>query len=141
VRCPFLDHHLVEYCATIPAQFKVRQGVGKHVLRLAARGLVPDRTIDKPKVGFFWQSLNAWLTAQFGGSISDWLIDGDRRYAEMLDPAQVRQLIASQTEGRGGRSEKLLLAILMLEVWLSSYVPRALSRQTAPATQFAGRCS
>ena len=61
VRVPFLDHHLVEYCATIPAGYKVRRLETKHVLKRAARGLVPDRIIDKPKIGFFHAAVDAWF--------------------------------------------------------------------------------
>ena len=61
VRVPFLDHHLVEYCATIPAGYKVRRFDTKHVLKRAVRGLVPDRIIDKPKIGFFHSTVDAWL--------------------------------------------------------------------------------
>ncbi len=41
VRVPFLDHHLVEFCATIPSRLKVRGLDGKYVLRRAARGSCP----------------------------------------------------------------------------------------------------
>ena len=41
VRVPFLDHELVELCAAMPASLKVHRGETKHVLRHAARGLVP----------------------------------------------------------------------------------------------------
>ncbi len=47
VRVPFLDHELVELCARIPAAHKVRRLQGKHVLRLAARGHVPDFVLDE----------------------------------------------------------------------------------------------
>src|SRR2546421_7164322 len=52
VRVPFLDHSLVELCARIPTDLKVRRLNTKHVLKLAARGVIPDRIIDKPKIGF-----------------------------------------------------------------------------------------
>src|SRR5207253_7693861 len=48
VRVPFLDHELVELAARIPPSLKVRRGTTKALLRHAARGLVPDRIIDKP---------------------------------------------------------------------------------------------
>ena len=48
VRVPFLDHHLVEYCATIPARHQgPPRDDTKHVLKEAARGLIPDQIIDK----------------------------------------------------------------------------------------------
>lgn len=58
VRVPFLDHHVVELCATIPARHKIRRLDTKHVLKDLARGLIPDRIIDKPKVGFFNASVD-----------------------------------------------------------------------------------
>ena len=50
-RVPFLDHDLVELAARIPAEHKVGGG-GKHVLKQAARRVVPDAVIDRPK-GYF----------------------------------------------------------------------------------------
>jgi asparagine synthase (glutamine-hydrolysing) len=50
-RVPFLDHKLVELVAQIPPEYKLK-GDGKYVLRMSARGLVPDAVIDRPK-GYF----------------------------------------------------------------------------------------
>ena len=50
-RVPFLDHDLVELAARIPAEYKVAEG-GKHVLKEAAREVIPADVIDRPK-GYF----------------------------------------------------------------------------------------
>ncbi len=50
-RVPFLDHRLVELAARIPAEHKVGGG-GKGILKDAARGLLSDELIDRPK-GYF----------------------------------------------------------------------------------------
>ncbi|MEQ9329921.1 N-acetylglutaminylglutamine amidotransferase [Thalassobaculum sp.] len=50
-RVPFLDHELVELAARIPAEHKVGGG-GKHVLKQAARRVIPSDVIDRPK-GYF----------------------------------------------------------------------------------------
>jgi asparagine synthase (glutamine-hydrolysing) len=50
-RVPFLDHELVELAIRIPPDIKLRTG-GKHLLKLIARGLLPDGVIDRPK-GYF----------------------------------------------------------------------------------------
>jgi asparagine synthase (glutamine-hydrolysing) len=124
VRVPFLDHHLVEYCATIPSRHKVRRLDTKHVLKRASRGLVPDRIIDKPKIGFFHTAVDAWFRAQTSGAISDYLLGPNPRYAEMLDRGRVERLVRDHASGTGGNA-RVLLSILMLEVWLSSYLPSA----------------
>ncbi len=129
VRVPFLDHHVVEYCATIPAELKVGRSLHrlttKQVLRDAARGLVPDRIIDKPKIGFFNSAVDRWFAAQTRGAVSDYLLGPSPRYAELLDRQGVESLVARQLQSPDRRTGHLLLSILMLEVWLQSYLPRA----------------
>jgi asparagine synthase (glutamine-hydrolysing) len=125
----------VELCATMPSNLKVhRQGRSletKHVLKHAARGLVPDRIIDKPKIGFFNAAVDGWFRAQTRGAISDYLLGPSPRYAEMLDRSEVEKLVKGQADGAGGNTY-VLLSVLMLEVWLSEYLPRAQAGASAP---------
>ena len=126
VRVPFLDHHVVEYCATIPSRLKVRGLTTKYLLKEhVARGLIPDRIIDKRKIGFFAGSIDGWFRAQTRGPVADYLLTSNPRCAEFLDPSAVRELVMSHADRRDTSNSNLLLAILMLEVWLSSYLSRA----------------
>jgi asparagine synthase (glutamine-hydrolysing) len=135
VRVPFLDHHFVEFCAHIPSGLKVRRLNRKFLLKEAARGIIPDRIIDKPKLGFFRHATTAWLRAQLEGAAGDYLLDGRGRCSEFLDRALVQRLITGQ--GRDDRGDgQLVLAILMLEIWLQTYLPRA---RRAPAAAIAAR--
>jgi asparagine synthase (glutamine-hydrolysing) len=131
VRVPFLDHHVVEYCATIPASFKVHRLETKHVLKRAARGLIPDRIIDRRKVGFFNGAVDDWFRAQMGGAMSDYLLGPNPRYAEMLDRREVERLVRAHVNGSDTSNGYLLLSVLMLEVWLSDYLPRSLPAQVS----------
>jgi asparagine synthase (glutamine-hydrolysing) len=130
VRVPFLDHQLVEFCARIPAGLKVRRLKTKSVLKLAARGLVPDRVIDKPKVGFFNSAVDGWFRAQAAGAVRERLLTGSPRYAEFIDPSEIDRLFGAHASGDTTRGYPLL-AVLLLEVWLSSYLPRALKLASA----------
>ena len=127
VRVPFLDHKVVELCAAMPSGLKVRRLETKHVLKHAARGLVPDRIIDKPKIGFFNSAVDDWFRAQTRGAISDYLLGPSPRYAEMIDRAEVERLVTSHADRSDAGNGYALLSILMLEVWLSEYLPRSLS--------------
>jgi asparagine synthase (glutamine-hydrolysing) len=127
VRVPFLDHEFVEFCAGIPPDLKVRRLRTKHILKEAARGILPERIIDKRKIGFFHGSVDGWFQAQAARAIEDYLLQPEPRYAEMIDPDVVRGLVERRTAGAGARNGQLLLAILMLEIWLSTYLPRGLS--------------
>ena len=130
VRVPFLDHKVVEYCARIPADLKIRRLRTKHLLKEAARGLLPDQIVDKRKIGFFRGATRAWMSAQVEGAIGEYLLTPDARCAEFLDPGVLRRLIEAHASGRDRTHTQLLLAVLMLEVWLTTFLPRA----TASAT-------
>jgi asparagine synthase (glutamine-hydrolysing) len=133
VRVPFLDQRVVEFCATIPSDLKVRRLTTKHILKVAARGLVPDDIIDKQKVGFFRHAADAWFRSQLDRSIRRYLLCDEPHYAEFLDQAAVRELVEEHARGDKRRSE-LLLGVLMLEVWLASYLPRALEQPAGLAS-------
>jgi asparagine synthase (glutamine-hydrolysing) len=132
VRVPFLDHELVELAARIPPSHKIRRGTTKVVLRELARGIIPDRIIDRPKVGFFVGTADNWLRAQLRADIRDRLLDGLLVSESLVDRGAVDQLIEDfLLARRHGPRARLLLSLLMLEIWLSSYLPRAL-RTPAP---------
>lgn len=127
-RVPFLDHHVVEYCAGIPSNLKVRRLRSKYVLKRAAAGIVPDRIIHKRKLGFFRGSTDAWLQAQLRDARSELLFGSQTRYSEFLDRRAVEGLARRHQVGTDHSNTHLLTAILMLELWLRNYLPRA----TAP---------
>jgi len=122
VRVPFLDHRLVELCASMPASLKLRGSTTKAILRDVARDIVPSSVLDRPKVGFFSSSVSQWFERQAGGELADRLLDPGARYAAYVDQRAVAQLLENR---HSYRSSKLLLVLLMLELWLSSYLPRA----------------
>jgi asparagine synthase (glutamine-hydrolysing) len=127
VRVPFLDHRLVEFCATIPAGLKIRGRTQKYILKRAAQGLVPDRIVDKRKRGFFRRSSVGWLQAQMPGAVSDYLLGPSPRCAEFLDRDALERLLADYRAGRADRHVHLLIAVLLLEIWLTTYLPRAVA--------------
>ena len=58
-RVPYLDHHLVEFSLSeIPQNLKFRNRSTKYVLKQAARGILPDRIIDRKKMGFCGSASN-----------------------------------------------------------------------------------
>jgi asparagine synthase (glutamine-hydrolysing) len=122
VRVPFLDHRLVEFCSRMPTELKLGDRSTKHLLRSVARGVVPDFVIERRKVGFFSGSVEAWFQRQVTGSVGDILLDPGARYAEFLDRSEIERLMQRVPSSR---QSKLLLALLMLELWLSTYLRRA----------------
>jgi asparagine synthase (glutamine-hydrolysing) len=123
VRVPFLDHKLVEFCAQIPTRLKVKGLTTKHLLKQAARSVLPASVIERPKVGFFNSAVDSWFAAQSEGLIAEYLLAPDPAYAAVASPAAVRELV--QRIPGGGVSARTLLPLLMLEIWLREFLPRA----------------
>jgi asparagine synthase (glutamine-hydrolysing) len=52
LRCPFLDHRVVEWAAAMPGRLKVARGAGKLILREAFADRLPAEVFGRPKRGF-----------------------------------------------------------------------------------------
>jgi asparagine synthase (glutamine-hydrolysing) len=58
VRVPFLDRDLVEFALRIPSGFKIKNRVGKSILKKAAEGIIPHEIIYRRKQGFCGSATN-----------------------------------------------------------------------------------
>ena len=115
-RVPFLDHELVELAARIPAQFKIAQG-GKHVLKEAARQVIPAEVIDRPK-GYFPVPALKYLQGEYLHWVKDILTQPEAQKRGLFNQTYVHQLFeAPDTHLTPLRGSKLW-QIALLEFWL-----------------------
>ena len=121
-RAPFLDHALAEYAATIPFNLKLRGARTKHILKEAARGLLPDAIIARKKHGF-GIPLGAWLRRDMG-IVRELLLSRRARERGLLEMNAVERLIAEHAAGRRDHSRKLW-ALLTLEEWQRQFMDGA----------------
>jgi asparagine synthase (glutamine-hydrolysing) len=113
VRVPFLDHHLVEWAATVPTTLKLRRETTKFVLKEAARNLLPAFAIDKPKMGFFNTSLDRWLEHQAATLADTHLLDAEAHVESLVDVDVVREFAYGSPAQR-----RIVFRVLILELWL-----------------------
>jgi asparagine synthase (glutamine-hydrolysing) len=65
-RVPFLDHELVEFAMALPPEMKVRDGVGKYLLKKAVSGrLLPEHIVYRKKQGF-GAPVSEWFQGELG---------------------------------------------------------------------------
>jgi asparagine synthase (glutamine-hydrolysing) len=125
VRVPILDHRVVEFAWRLPEALKVRDGVGKWVLRQVLYRHVPRRLVDREKMGFS-VPIGAWLR----GPLRDWaesLVGSDRlRKDDMLVAEPIRRAWQRVAHG-DDRSALGVWAVLMLQQWRAHWERRAVA--------------
>lgn len=119
-RVPFLDHHLVELAFSLPDRCKVHWAEGKHLLRQACRGLLPDEIIRRPKRGFP-VPIDRWFREP-GNPFMDVLLDPDSLRDGFLDGNFVRARVNRFRAGE--RISVELWAMLNLELWRREFLVR-----------------
>ena len=121
-RVPLLDTKIVELAATMPSNVKFKDGALKHVVRLAARGLLPDSVLDrKDKMGFP-VPLQEWITAP--GRVRDFVRDTFTSTAARTRPFLKNDVIAAALDKQPKFGRKLW-GLLSLELWQRRFHDRA----------------
>ena len=119
-RTPFLDHELVELAALCPPELKLADG-GKGVLRRAARGIVPDAVIDRPK-GYFPVPALSHLEGPVLDLVGDALRSDAARARGLFRSDVVEAMLASPNEHRTNLDGSTLWQLGLLELWLQEHV-------------------
>lgn len=118
-RNPFLDHHLVAFVAALPDRYRIRGLTTKWLLRRAAKTLLPEQILNRPKVGFRLP-LNEWFRQDMREYVLDHLDSPNTRLRSCCETGELRRVISEHLNGRQNH-EKLLWMLLTLELFLLTY--------------------
>jgi len=119
-RVPFLDHVLVEFAATIPAEFSVQGLTGKHILKAAVEDLLPKSIVYRKKMGFPtpWA---CWLSGPQLDELETTLL-GPRTTARGLFRREVIQRLFAQHRARRRDHGNRIWRLLNLETWMRVFL-------------------
>jgi asparagine synthase (glutamine-hydrolysing) len=134
-RSPFLDHHLMEWAAALPARLKIRRGTTKFLLKRAMAPWLPPELIGRRKQGF-GVPLATWLRTDFRELARDVLTDATARSRGLFRPEAITSMLAEHDQG--GDHASRLWALIQFELWHRSFVDAPSIPLTAPPCRPSG---
>jgi asparagine synthase (glutamine-hydrolysing) len=126
---PFLDHRLVELMFRVPGRLKIRDGVTKHLLREAMRGLLPEATRTRVRKTGWNAPAHVWFAGPGGVLLRDLVRSRAFRERGIYRPAEVERILAEHERivATGAAEENhmmFLWQLVNLETWLEQLAGR-----------------
>ena len=99
VRPPFLDHRIIEFANSLPAEMQVNGSRQKVILKELMRDKLPPSILSRKKVGFDIPA-HEWLRGPLRSLMLDTLLAGCSEHADLFQSQAIQELIARHLERR-----------------------------------------
>ena len=119
-RVPLLDNEVIDFAATLPARFKIRNGRRKYILKETLRTLLPDSILNRRKQGF-GVPLGTWFRGGLTDLFSDVLESPRAKQRGYFEPAFVSRLLREHLAGTRDHTLRLW-QLLVFELWHRHYL-------------------
>lgn len=119
-RSPLLDHVVMEFAASIPSNLKLKGRIKKHILKKAFEGLLPERVIHRPKMGF-GVPIEHWFRRELREMAYDVLLDCRAMERGYFRREAVKRLLDEHCARRANWHYQLW-NLLMLELWHRMFI-------------------
>lgn len=114
-RLPLLSHEVMEYSWRLPLSLKVKEGRGKFVLRKVLDRYVPNKLVDRPKMGFS-VPVSKWLRDDLKEWAEDILFSRTLIDEEIFQVESIRRVWKEHIDGKYDHSHRIW-TLLMLLSW------------------------
>ncbi len=129
-RVPFLDHELIEWVVRLPEEWKLDGRTTKRVLREAMKGVLPERILTRPKMGFP-VPFGTWARGDYNGYVRDVVLGEQARERDLFDMSDVERIMTEHEAG-ADHAERLW-SLLNFELWQRTFLDEESSVGEAPA--------
>ncbi|MEK7125764.1 MAG: asparagine synthase (glutamine-hydrolyzing) [Patescibacteria group bacterium] len=120
LRLPFLDYRIVEFCFSLPVEYKIRDGRQKVILRDVMAGIVPEEVQATPKKGF-GAIQTAWFREHLKGKVYAILDSESFKKRPFWDQTKLRESVDAFYSGKGDNSF-FIWQCFNLEMWFKEYI-------------------
>jgi len=127
VRPPFLDHRIVEFAATLPADLRIRGAQQKLVLRELRRDKLPATILEGKKTGFDIPA-HEWLRGPLRELLVATLREGAENYSELFDAAAIDEILQRHLNRQANLGYHLW-GLLILFLWMKRWEIRTTAQE------------
>ncbi len=120
VRVPFLDYKLVEYCATIPPEMKIKLLKKKYLLKKGVSGLLPKAVLDHKKQGFVGP-MTRWLQTHLKELTLNTLSKKNLGKHGLFNDKTIENILMDHYNGRE-INDTLIWSLVIFQTWHDRYV-------------------
>ncbi|MCG8696604.1 MAG: asparagine synthase C-terminal domain-containing protein, partial [Bacteroidales bacterium] len=92
-RYPFLDHRLIEFCASLPSNFKLNGLTEKYILKKLIKGKIPDQILNRSKQAYRAPISKAFLGNKAPSYVKDLLSTEKLKHSGIFNENTVPKLI------------------------------------------------
>jgi asparagine synthase (glutamine-hydrolysing) len=119
-RSPFLDHHVIEFAASLPENLKLRGLTTKYLLKRVLAKLLPAENLQRRKMGF-GVPINHWLRGQMQPFLRETLLSEKALGRGFFKPESVARMVELHTRSERDYAHQLW-TLLMLELWFQRFI-------------------
>jgi asparagine synthase (glutamine-hydrolysing) len=120
-RLPFMDYRLVEFIFSLPSSYKIRNGLGKYIHRVAMKGILPDYILEN-KLKFGFDSPLAQLFCLDGEKSPAGILLSDKCIQRGLFNAEKIKLALTEQKNETKDHSRLLFRLLSVELWYRNFI-------------------
>jgi asparagine synthase (glutamine-hydrolysing) len=126
-RVPLLDHHLVEFAASIPGWLKIHNGVQKYIFKKAVQDLLPRSVIYRKKMGFP-TPIRAWLRGEAAEPIYKLLENKTSFLSSLIERQALLDLLERHRSDQEDATDRVW-RLLNLEIWAGLFITGTRKRE------------
>ncbi|MGC2237487.1 MAG: asparagine synthase (glutamine-hydrolyzing) [Pyrinomonadaceae bacterium] len=119
-RSPFLDHHLIEFAASLPEKIKARRFETKSFLKKIAARLVPKEVVYRRKMGF-GVPIGKWFRTDMKDFVRQILLSEKSLTRGIVRREMIEKYVREHTNAERDHAFQLW-TLLMLELWFERFI-------------------
>ena len=119
LRVPFLDHKVVEFAASLPPEYKIKNAEGKFILKKLMEKYLPEEIIHRKKMGFTVPT-KRWFAGDLLGPAKDIVFSKTLMDTGWFQKKYLENMLDRHSKGKEDYSRRIF-SLLVLYHWLEIF--------------------